>query len=336
MQFFPALTAAGIEPVFLPLFSDAYLDALYSGHRSLREVARCYGRRLRQLRRARACDLIWIEKELLPFVPAAIENWLLRDRRYVLDFDDAIFHNYDLSSSAWVRRFLGSKIDRLMARARLVSVGNSYLQDRAVAAGAVRVERLPSVIDLARYRSSALARNPPPAGAPFVVVWIGSPATVRYLSLVREPLQQLAARRAIELRVIGAAAPDWPGVRAVSIAWSEETEAAQIAACDVGIMPLHDSPWERGKCGFKLVQYMASGLPVVASPIGINVDIVVPGVDGFLAGTAEQWEAALVQLANDQSLRQAMGQRGRAKVESRYSVQAVAPRLAELLGEAAG
>ena len=120
----------------------------------------------------------------------------------------------------------------------------------------------------------------------------------------------------------------------MSIPWSVDSEADDIAACDIGIMPLVDSPWERGKCGYKLIQYMACGLPVIASPVGANVEIVSEGSDGMLAANDEQWQSALLALAENAVLRREMGVRGRAKVEALYSVQAIAPRMARLLREA--
>lgn len=335
-QYYPALAALGIRATTRPLLSDAYLAALYAGRRSLPETLRCYGRRLRDLRDTPRNELLWIEKELLPFAPAALEQWLLQGRAYVLDFDDAIFHNYDLSNSRGVRLLLARKIDRLMQGARLVVAGNSYLQARAREAGARRVERLPSVIDLERYPAPARPSSQPEAAdAPLRVVWIGSPATAQYLDRLRAPLQRAASTLPLELRVIGAGAPQWPGVRTIAIPWSADTEAAQISACDIGVMPLDDTPWERGKCGFKLVQYMACGLPVIASPVGMNLDIVAPGEDGFLARSDEEWAAALLRLADSRALRQAMGLHGRAKVERDYCLQVTAPRLARWLREAA-
>jgi glycosyltransferase involved in cell wall biosynthesis len=120
-----------------------------------------------------------------------------------------------------------------------------------------------------------------------------------------------------------------------SIAWSEQTEVQSIANFDIGIMPLLDEPFARGKCGYKLIQYMACGLPVVASPVGVNSQIVEHGVNGFLADTPEQWEHALQTLLTDASLRQRMGQAGRAKVEREFCIQVTGPRLAALLVAAA-
>lgn len=334
MQFAPALIARGLQVSFWPLLPDRYLVERYAGRSAWREVLAAYLRRLRQFDRARAADLLWIEKELLPFLPYAVEARLLRGRRYLLDFDDAVFHSYDLSGSPVVRRLLGRKIDRLMANAAMVTAGNDYLAARARAAGCRRVERLPSVVDLGAYPPPPTASST--AEGPLRVTWIGSPSTVGYLALIRTPLQQVATRHPVQLRVIGAAPPRWDGVQVIGLPWSKESEARDIAGADVGIMPLRDNPWERGKCGYKLIQYMACGLPVIASPVGVNTEIVSDGVDGLLAKTDAEWVNALLRLAAEPVLRQQMGARGRAKVEAQYSVEAMAPRLEQLLREAAG
>ena len=329
MQYAKDLARSGIEPVFLPLLSDSYPESLYAGRRPLWETQHCYRARLAQIPAARACDLIWIEKELFPYIPAHVELLLLRGRPYVLDLDDAIFHTYDRSPSRLVRHMLGSKIDHLMAEARLVIAGNEYLEMRAIAAGAAQVEVLPSVVDLDLYRptTGSIGRQ----GETLRVVWIGSPATVRYLDIVREPLQQLALTVPIELRVIGANVAFGPGLKCISIPWRAETEAREIRECDVGIMPLVDSPWERGKCGYKLIQYMAAGLPVVASAVGANTSIVTHEVDGFLAVSSDDWTEYLRRLAESAARRLHMGRAGREKVAQSYCVATTAPRLASLL-----
>lgn len=328
MQFLPWLHDAGIRCTIQPLFSDELLQARYeSGTYRLDRILQAYAARVRQLLQRRQFDLIWIEKEALPWLPAWLERALLRGVPYVLDYDDAQFHNYDLHRSAWVRHLMGRRIDRLMAGARLVVGGNDYLARRARDAGAPWVEVVPTVIDLERY-----AVQPQAGGQEAVprIVWIGSPSTVKYLAALEAPLAALARRFAFKLRVIGGML-DMPGVDVECVRWTEESEVASITQCDVGIMPLHDSPWERGKCGYKLIQYMASGLPVVASPIGVNTQIVQEGVNGFLAEGEDAWVAKLGQLLGDAALRQNMGQAGRRRVEEDYCVQQVAPRLANLL-----
>ncbi|WNP28407.1 glycosyltransferase family 4 protein [Moraxella sp. DOX410] len=144
--------------------------------------------------------------------------------------------------------------------------------------------------------------------------WIGSPSTVKYLETIKEPLQQLAKKIEYKLRVIGAEF-NLPDVQVEGLPWSEATEVENIANADIGIMPLLDSPWERGKCGYKLIQYMACSLPVIASPIGVNNEIVEDGINGYLANNALQWLEQLESLLLDANLRQQMGLKGREKVE---------------------
>ena len=334
MQFAPALKQEAIESTFLPLLSDEYIARLYKGSRSLWETARGYTQRTGQMVAGGSFDLLWIEKELFPYLPAWIETAMLGNRRFVLDLDDAIFHNYDLARSSIVRALLGRKIDRLMARAALVTAGNDYLADRARQAGAQWVEVLPTVIDLDRYpwpRTQATAPAATSGTNAVVIGWIGSPATVGYLQQLAEPLQQLAQNHRVQLNVIGGGSVHLPGIEVVSVPWSESTEVHSISQCDIGVMPLNDSPWERGKCGYKLIQYMACGLPVVASPVGVNTSIVSEGLNGYLAADSQGWLAALQALVRDPALRARLGAAGRAVVETDYCLQVTAPRLAQWL-----
>ncbi|MEQ1527275.1 MAG: glycosyltransferase family 4 protein [Gallionella sp.] len=331
LQYLPPLESAEIEYVVSPLFNDEMLLLKYQqGGYSLLDVLSAYWRRIWTLLRAHQFDLVWIEKEALPWFPAWFERGLLRRVPYALDFDDAIFHNYDLHRSAWVRRIYGRRIDCLMAGAHLVIAGNRYLAERAIAAGTRRVEVVPTVVDLARYKAKqvySVAAKPR-------IVWIGSPSTVKYLVELAGSFSLLAKRQAYTLRVIGGGELTIPGVEVESLPWSEDTEAALIEECDVGIMPLKDSPWEQGKCGYKLIQYMACGLPTVASPIGANRDVVIDAETGLFADSIHAWVDALATLLSDADLRQRFGQAGRARAETEYSLQQVAPRLITLLKKA--
>lgn len=334
LQYLPALESQGIDFTVSPLFDDAALDARYQrGSYRMSALLGCYLRRVRVLLRRHRYDLLWIEKEALPWWPWWIEHFLLGGVPYVLDFDDAIFHNYDLNSRAWVRRLFAARVDRLMARAGLVVAGNPYLARRAHAADAPRVEIVPTVIDLERYAAPPVQR--PADGIPRVV-WIGSPSTERYLWTLAGPLQKLARESRFVLRIIGGGALQLPGVEVEHVAWTESTEVESIAQCDIGIMPLVDSPWEQGKCGYKLIQYMACGLPVVASPVGANVDIVEDGGNGFFAVEPEVWVTQLARLLCDHGLRQRMGAAGRRRVEADFCLQVQYRRLAAALHEVAG
>lgn len=333
-QFLPFLREAGLDCEVAPLFDDRYLAGKYrSGRAHPVDVARALGRRLWDLLRVRRFDLVVIEYELLPYFPAWLE-WLLAQQgvRYAVDYDDALFHQYDLHRRALVRTVLGDKIARVMRGAHLVTAGNEYLAGYATRAGAKWVEQVPTVVDLRKYAP----RVPGPVDGPVTIGWIGSPATAQYLDTVAGPLAQVCRDTGARIRLIGAGASALPGMSVEWLAWNEATETRDIASFDVGIMPLADGPWEQGKCGFKLVQYMACGLPVVASPVGANRRIVDHGVHGFLAGTGQQWVEALTELVRDPALRSRMGAAGRQRAEESYSTQMVAPRLAQLLLQATG
>lgn len=328
LQFSSSLKSFGIDGAVHPLFDDEMLTRRYENKKyGGLLVLKAYANRVSQLLHRSNFDLIWIEKEALPWMPVSWEKALLTRVPYVLDYDDAVFHNYDLHPSGLVRRLLGHRIDRLMAGAGLVIAGNDYLAQRAREAGAPWVEALPTVIDLERYTPQL---SPYEQDGVRRIVWVGSPSTVKYLAALEAPLARLAARFAFKLRVIGGAL-EMSGVDVECIPWTEESEVRSIAECDVGVMPLNDSPWERGKCGYKLIQYMACGLPVVASPIGVNTQIVRDGMNGFLASTEDAWVGRLEQLLSNADLRKSMGDAGRQRVEAEYCVQQVGPRLASLL-----
>jgi glycosyltransferase involved in cell wall biosynthesis len=326
LQYLPYLQTHGIDVHIAPFLEDDYVDSLYKGMRNYRAIAAAYYRRLRQLFASRKYDLLWVEKELLPWAPALPERLA---RPYVVDYDDAVFHNYDLHPSAIVRTLLGNKIRTVMSRARAVVVGNEYLADYARRAGAAIVQIVPTVVDLERYPALEHPRN-----AVFTIGWIGTPWTARYLPAIAPALREACSGGRARVLLIGSGEIPMPGVDAEIRPWSETTEAADIRQMDVGIMPIPDEPFERGKCGYKLLQYMAAELPAVASPVGANRQIVEEGVTGYLAGTHSEWVRALDRLRQDQSARTSMGKAARLKVERAYSLQSQAPRVLEILENA--
>lgn len=332
-QFLPALRAAGMAVDVAPLLPDSYVSALYSREsRRLPLIAARYADRLYRLWRAKTYDLLWIEKEALPWLPYGLERLLLGSRiPYVVDYDDAWFHIYDRSRWSLVRALLGRKLDRIMQGAAMVTVGNAYLAERAEKAGARQVEILPTVVDLARYPKA----SPPGEDGSVTVGWIGSPITDSYLDLVAGSLGRLRDETGARVMLVGASPTALEDLQPSRHAWREDTESHRITEFDIGIMPLKDTPWEWGKCGYKLIQYMACGKPVVASPVGMNRDIVENGINGFLASTPEEWMVALRRLALDAGLRRRLGAAGRAKVERLYALDHVVPRLIHALRIAA-
>jgi glycosyltransferase involved in cell wall biosynthesis len=289
--------------------------------------------RLGALMRQRHYDLLWIEYELLPYAPAFVERLLVAGGPpYVVEYDDAVFHRYDQHRSALVRRLLGTKIDRVMRGAAVVVAGNAYLAARAAAAGAREIVSIPSVVDLDRYPAA-----PPPVATPPVIGWLGSLSTAPSLAVVDGALSRVCAGGRARVVLVGAG----PGAErrpypCESRPWVDGREAAEIATFDVGIMPLADDPWSRGKCGYKLIQYLACGRPAVASPVGMNHEIVVPEVTGLLASTEDEWVAALERLLADAPLRARFGAAGRAHVASRFTLARTAPLVADTLRKAAG
>ena len=332
-QFLPHLNAAGHEVVSAPLFDDDYLTALYGeGKRKTTAVLAAYANRLGVIRTRGHYDLVWMEKEALPWMPASFEAWLLRGGPpMIVDYDDAVFHRYDQHPSPLVRGLLHNKIDRVMEAASVVVAGNDYLADRAREAGARRVVVLPTVVDLDRYRAPSPSGDGPP-----VIGWIGTPLTGSYLEEVRDSLTRFAETGAAKLMLIGAGNDVLPGVPAERVDWREESEASDISRLDIGIMPIPDEPFERGKCGYKLIQYMAQARPVVASPVGVNVKLVKESHAGFLASTRQEWWDALLKLVSDSLLRRKMGMDGRREVERKYCTDVIAPRLIDLFREVAG
>lgn len=322
-QYLPALAAAGFAVDTVPFFDDAYLDAFYAGRRPAPgAVLMAYARRLAALARARHYDLLWLEKEFLPWLPAVWESALVPAVPYVVDYDDAWFHRYDQHRLGLVRRLLGSKIDTIMRRAALVVAGNDYLAEYAQRAGAGWVERLPTVLDPTRYNPA-----PRPADTRFVIGWIGTPHTAAYLTPLAPVLATVCAEGRGVVRLIGGVASALPGVPVEVRPWREEAEAAELAACDVGLMPLPDAPFERGKCGYKLIQCMAAGRPVIASPVGVNTTLVQDGITGFLADHPDAWQRALTLLRDMPVMARTMGAAGRARVEAEYALAVTAPRL---------
>lgn len=328
-QYLPGFEAAGFQVAVSPLFDDVYLAHKYANGRARSgDVVRALARRLRAVLGLPRGAVVVIEYELLPYMPALLERWLAwRGCRLVVDYDDALFHQYDKHLNPWVRRLLGRKIATVMRLAHAVVAGNAYLAEYARNAGARRVEVIPTVVDLNRYQLKKAEAD----DGIFTVGWVGSHSTARYLPDVAQPLANVCCDGRARIRLVGSGPVEMLGVPVDAVAWREETEIASICSFDVGMMPLPDEPWARGKCGFKLIQYMACGLPVVASPVGVNSQIVEHGVNGFLASTPQEWEQALRTLAADPALRAAMGCAGRAKVEQQYSLQVAGPRLVELL-----
>lgn len=316
-QYFPYLEEAGISVTVLPLFSDKYLEQLYEGKVSKTIIIFCYFKRLWDLFKISTHTKVVIEKELFPYLPAWAERILSEvGIKYIVDYDDAIFHNYDKNPNGLVRFFLKHKIDAVMRCSSCVIVGNSYLLQRARKAGAEHIEIIPTVIDFARYQRKEHRND-----EPFVIGWIGSPSTFKYLISIAPALEKMALLGA-HIHIIGAQGDLGFTKNVFFIDWTELTETKNIAKFSVGIMPLQNTAWEKGKCSYKLIQYMASGLPVVASPVGMNREVVKPNENGYFAKTQKDWLEALQFYNAHRDICRIHGLNGLQQVKDKYTIEA--------------
>lgn len=317
-QFSGMWEAEGYEITIAPFFNETYLLKVYAHQQvSKKNVLHCYWSRFLLLFTLGKYDLIWVEKEIFPYLPSYAERLISKlGKGYVVDFDDAVFHNYDKHKVSLIRNWMGSKIDEVMRHSRLVWVGNPYLEDRAKKAGAIKIEYLPTVITAHNYLKKK-AHFPQPNI--LTIGWIGSPTTLKYLKALVPMLEILNKLYPIELLVVnGTKGIEFSG-KMRHLQWTEENEVAAIHQMDIGIMPLPDDHWERGKCAYKLIQYMGCGLPVVASPVGMNSQIVRHGENGYLATTEQEWIESLSELIQHPEKRQAMGASGFATVHANFT-----------------
>jgi len=327
LQYLPALSSHGIEVAYRPLLDDAYIRSLAGqGKASPSAIALAYAKRLVTLLKRPDADLIWVYAEMFPWLPGGFERLVHRWKLPVVyDFDDAFFVPYDEHRLAPVRRLLGDKLRPLIEGAAACTCGNEYLRDYA-ARWCERSIVVPTVVDTDRYVPAT-----PPAGNA-VIGWIGSPTTWANVRPLLPILADLCRSTGARFRAVGAGkvpqADRFDGLDLIP--WSEATEIAEVQRFTVGIMPLIDAPFQRGKSGYKLIQYMACALPTVASPVGVNRQIVLHGETGFLAGSEEDWAMALRRLLLDRQLRATLGVAGRARAVEAYSLANEAPRLVQL------
>ena len=328
-QWAPLLRAHDMELHFAPFLTEAEMAGVYAAGwgTKVASLGAAYARRLRQVLDTHSFDVAYVYREVALMGGAWLER-LLRIP-FVYDFDDAIFLRPPVSLNRGASLLKSTaKASDLCKMAAVVTVGNEFLAEYARRHNP-RVVVVPSTIDTDRYpvRPRAVKQVP-------VIGWTGSPTTVCYLELASTALTRLRREINFEMRVVGAEY-QLPGVETTLVPWRAETEADDLRPMDIGLMPLEDDDWCRGKCGLKALQYMALGIPPVVSPVGFNKEIVVDGVNGFLASSDDQWVERLLALLRDAPLRGRLGAAARQTVEERFSASVQAPRMAEVLKQAA-
>ena len=296
-QFLPALAKAGVQYEVSPaILADEYAD-YFGGSKliKLRHLPGIYSRRRRDVQRFPEFGAVFIQKQVFPLA------WRLPGR-IIYDFDDAVF---------------GPATERVLRTSSLVFAGNEFLADYA-RKFASRVVVMPTVVDTERFRPAPKSERPLTAG------WIGSRTTMKYLESV------VPALKGYRLKVVSSLAPSFA---CEFEPWSLECEVEQVQAMDIGLAPLTDTMWERGKCGLKTLQYMACGIPVIASPVGVQREMVERSGGGVLASSLDEWREKMRWLVGHSDGRREMGERGRRFVEQNYSLSAwMLPWVTQLLG----
>lgn len=323
----------GISLDFLPFESPSLTEIIYqSGHLLSKSalIVRDTIRRREVLSRAFAYDAVVIYREASLLGPAIYERLLARAGvPFIYDFDDAVWMRPPASANGFFSRLtFRSKTSTICRLASAVVTGNQYLAEYA-SRYSNDVHVIPSTIDLGKYP----VQPELPTDQPFTITWIGSQSSIPYLEEVREPLALFGRRRETVLRIICSKPPARPfeGVRNEFVRWNAEDEAQHIGRSHVGIMPLPDDDFTRGKCGLKALQYMAVGRPAVASPVGVNNEIITHNQNGYLASTSADWLDAWEQLAESPQRRQQVGQAGRRTVEAAFSSTAGAAGFAKVI-----
>ncbi len=328
-QWEPLLKERGVEITYEP-FEDEELHALLykSGTigRKLQLVARGLKRRLSLIRRVKNYDMVYIFREAALFGPPVFERLIhLTGVPIVFDFDDAVFVSYRSPANGYLSYLkFASKTKTICRIAAHVMVGNPYLADYARQFND-QVTIVPTTIDTYKYKAATKTESRPP-----VIGWTGSYSTVQHLDTLRGALRKLAALEPFRLRVIGTPAYSLDNIEVEAMSWRANTEITDLSPIDIGIMPLPDDAWSKGKCALKALQFMALGIPTVCSPVGVNTEVIHDDQNGFIAGSEEEWVEKLSRLLRSAELRERLGRAGRRTVEQGYSATIQAPKVHDI------
>lgn len=333
-QFIPYLKDAGYSCTIAPFSTEKLYTSLRARGAFSQKVAHaayCSARRIAQIGRLSEFDLVVIQREVFPFFAPLMEKRVLsRHSRVIFSFDDAIYAGHGdlapLNHPMLYRIKYGRGVDHVIRKSCHVIAGNRILADYARRLNP-NVSVIPTVVDCARYIPKPQTANPP-----VTIGWVGSRSTAPYLRLIEPALKELALAHPGKVRFRFYGFPEYhPALPdCESLPFRLDSEMEDLHSLDIGLMPLADTEWCRGKCAFKAIQYMASGVATVASPVGITPDLIQHNVNGLLATSAGEWSECLKVLTDHADVRRRITQAARRTIEASYSLQKWGPRLVAL------
>lgn len=332
-QYLPHLKKAGINYTLHSFWNRSAFDILYKiGRRFAKSYYFILGAisRLSDLVRIFQFDIVFIHREAYPVGGAFFETILAMLRKpFIFDFDDAIFLPASSGTNYFIEKYKKpDRVANIIKMSRHVIAGNHYLADFALRYNR-SVTVIPTPIDTEIYYPDEKKHSDE-----IVIGWIGSVTTLNFLNIMRNVFIKLSKRFPdIKLKIVGGDFSINGLSNVISKPWSAKEEIKDLMTFDIGIMPMPDNEWTKGKCGFKAILYMSMGIACVCSPVGVNKEIIIDGVNGFLAHTEEEWFEKLILLITDSNLRKKLGMAGRKTVEQRYSLFVNAPRYLEVLQE---
>jgi len=334
-QYIPYLEGLGISCAVKPFVSSRFYRILYlKGHfaQKIFHFILCTISRAADTIRAMRYDVIFIHREFYPVGPPIMERlFKLCGKKVVFDFDDAIFLLAASEPNLFMERFNRyGKVPEVISIASQVIAGNSYLADFALNYNE-NIYVIPTPVDVKKYKPATKNEN----SENIVIGWIGSKTTSCFLEILRDVFRELLDKYSnLTIRIIGGSFNNEACKRIECIPWELDNEVKMLQGFDIGIMPMPDTRWTRGKCAFKAILYMSVGIPCISSSVGMNSEVVKDGINGFLANDAKEWKDKLSMLIESSKLRKEIGKAGRETIVARYSTEVNFPRFLEVIKKA--
>jgi len=322
-QYLPYLESCGVKIRHSAFLSENTWNIYYKKGKTFQKtIGIMFGfiRRFYTIMTIHKYNHVYIYREAAPIGPPIFE-WILAKvlrKKYIYDFDDAIWlPNYSESNARFQNLKAYWKVNYCMKWAHRVTAGNDYLANYARQFND-NVQVIPTTIDTLNLHNLTSNLSP----EKIIIGWTGTHTTMHYLNEIVPVIEELEQQFSFEYRIISNEAPNFKLKSLKFVPWSKTTEIEDLAQITIGIMPLKEDQWSNGKCGFKALQYMSLGIPTIASPVGVNTQIIQHGENGIIANNEDEWKAALVSLLTNVLLREKIGKLGKQTIIERYSVLA--------------